>query len=316
MKPLLLILSILLLSACSNSPTEPIIESETGIEQESQLEAESGTEVEWEAIDSKDYNQYHTEVENPSSGAMLSAYLALPNGTGPFPTIVLVPGGSGAGTGSFSGADRINPFLDEGIAVAYFDIDGRGESEGEENFNGHIGQDGLFAISQSVAAHSQVDEDEMGIVSYSYGVVMASGMLARYADEHPFEFYVDWEGPVDRFYVTVGCPHPEDVEADPKSPARHSCEDEDYWEEREAVNFLAELTIPYQRAQGAKDHVQPNNQHAIDAINAAESAGIWTRINNEAPNQSYSVDNEPEYLKGVSLLAVAEYAIELFSLVD
>lgn len=273
------------------------------------------TEVEWEADPTLPGNHYTTTIINPSTDAELSVYLELPSLDGPFPTILLVPGGTGSGIQNFTNSDEVTMFLEAGVAVAFFDPDGRGRSTGEENYNGHDGQDGLYAVSQAVAASEWVDEDEMGIMSFSYGTTLASGMLARYAEDQPFEWYVDWEGPSAREYTTVGCDATAPMSPDDPGLSR-DCDDDEYWGERESVTFLTDVLIPYWRIQAEKDHVQPNNQHAIDAINAAtEGKCPWTRLNLEKPNQTFSDVNEADYIKGragVGIQMAVESALELF----
>jgi len=316
MKKLLAFFFLVTLTAC-NGPNKDTIEVEEPNTDRNDLFLEDVIiESEWELMtEEKGYDVYHTTVINPTSEAELSTYLLLPNtGAEQYKTVVLVPGGVGSGTGDFS-ASRINDFIEAETITVYFDIDGRGESTGEEDFNGYIGQDGLYAISEEVANFKSVNTENMGLISYSYGLVMASGMLARYADEQPFQWYMDWEGPSNREYVTVGCPDIEDVNSKASGAAKHTCDDDEYWSEREATTFLAEITIPYQRVQGVKDHVQASNEHAIDAINAAtEGLSPWTRINLEEENMSYSYENPPEYINHGSSNQIYSFAEELFTL--
>jgi hypothetical protein len=45
--------------------------------------------------------------------------------------------------------------------------------------------------------------------------------------------------------------------------------------------------MPYQRVQSQADHVQSNNNHAIDIVNAAVAGGApWVRLNEYPPNQT------------------------------
>lgn len=257
-------------------------------------------------------NAYHTTISNPTTGAQLSTYLVIPDGQGPFQTVLLVPGALNAGT-SYVEEPMVNQLIQANIAVAYFDADGRGESTGEENANGYDQQDGLYAVSQALEQSEWVDPNQMGLASFSFGVAMSSGMLARYSESQPFEWYLDWEGPVTRNYVTQGCSEIPSEKVSNKDTAGNellltSCSDDAFWMEREALNYLPLLTIPYLRIQGEHDHVQESNEHAIDAINAAtEGLSPWTRINDEAPNTSFTYDAPPSYFigkKGSSIVEV------------
>ncbi len=223
-------------------------------------------------------------VTNPTSGARLYTRAFYPadwNGTDLLPALVLMPGGIAP-----SDPQRAARLSSEGFIVIIFDADGRGRSEGTEDYNGFITQDGLAAIILSVAQLPGLDTNSYGLVSYSYGVTAATGALSRYPDL-PIEFYIDWEGPVDRFYTTTGCNN-DDHSNIPWQP----CTDNAWWSEREAVNFIGVINVPYQRIQSEEDHVQPNNNHAIDIVNAAVVGGVpWVRLNDYPPNQTYDASN-------------------------
>jgi len=309
MKRLLTLVALLsLLAACQSGPEEVL--PGVGSTVTAPIFNEDTEEVIWEFEESSSRgDRYVSLITNPTSEAKLMSYLIVPeDAEGPFPTVMLVPGGVNSGTTSFlNDIDLINFFLKENIAVAFFDPDGRGMSTGEEDSNGHAGQDGLYAISQALLDSELVDQDEMGIISYSYGVTLASGMLARYAEEQPYEWFVDWEGPTSRSYTTVGC------NTDDALDLRESCDDDEHWSEREAVTYLSEILIPYWRIQGIDDHVQPNNSHAIEAINASTNGlSAWTRINDEDPNQTFTMENEPEYFAKSSRIASLAAAMGFF----
>ena len=49
--------------------------------------------------------------------------------------------------------------------------------------------------------------------------------------------------------------------------------------------------------QSQTDHIQPNNNHAIDFVNAAVVGGVpWVRLNEYPPNQMDDVNNPPAML--------------------
>ncbi len=225
-------------------------------------------------------------VMNPTSEAQLYIQAFYPvdwNGVDLLPALILMPGGIAP-----SDPQKAARLSGEGFLVVIFDADGRGQSEGTEDYNGFITQDGLAAVIVAAAKLPGLDTNRYGLVSYSYGVTAATGALSRYPDL-PIDFYIDWEGPVDRFYTTVGCGS--DPHADiPWQP----CTDNAWWSEREAVNFIGAVDVPYQRIQSEEDHVQPNNNHAIDIVNAAVAGGVpWVRLNDYPPNQTYDVSNPP-----------------------
>jgi pimeloyl-ACP methyl ester carboxylesterase len=228
-------------------------------------------------------------VTNPASGARLYTRVFYPqdwDNQSLLPALVLMPGGVGN-----SDPLKATRLSGQGFVVIIFDADGRGRSEGSEDYNGFVTQDGLAAVIQAAATLPGVDTDRYGLVSYSYGVTAATGVLARHPDL-PIDFYIDWEGPVDRNYTTTGCgpSRPEGIQWQP-------CTDEAWWSEREAIDFIADVNVPYQRIQSQSDHVQPNNNHAIDIVNAAVAGGVpWVRLNEYPPNQSYEMNDPPAML--------------------
>ncbi|NPV87793.1 MAG: hypothetical protein HPY45_17475 [Anaerolineae bacterium] len=244
------------------------------------------------------------EVINPASGAKLFATAVYPaswDGQSRLPALVLVPGGSGSGQ-SFLREDASHPataarpttaslLTEAGFAVIVFDPDGRGRSGGKEDNNGFIQQDGLAAVIRAAAGWQGIDPARMALVTYSYGITMGSGALARYPDL-PIRFLIDWEGPANRD-DTGGCDashlgHLSDVA---------SCTDEAFWAQREASTFIGQIRIPYQRVQSEKDHVQPDQAHTVLMINNAINGGVpWVRLNSEPPNQTYTLATLPALL--------------------
>jgi len=260
------------------------------------------------------------KVVNPTSNVTLYVTVYIPeiwdrkNG---LPTLVLVPGGTGNSRGFIKenpgGVSMVSAINDAGMIAVVFDPDGRGLSSGVEDHGGHIQQDGLAAVVSYVAALSAVDEDMIGLATFSYGITMGSGALARHRDL-PVQFLIDWEGPADRD-DTGGC----DEHNLGHLGSIAACDDESFWSEREAAAFISRVKVPYQRIQGAKDHVQPDQAHTVLMINnAVKGSCPWVRLNDEVPNQSYSLETIPlrpsgDSRKPVEALLV-HYAIELFGL--
>lgn len=258
-------------------------------------------------------------VTNPSSGAALAVQVFYPqnwDGQTKLPTLVLVPGGSGD-SGAFlrkppQGSSTVDVITQAGYVAVIFDPDGRGKSGGTENYNGFIQQDGLAEVIRFAAALPGVDSANIGLVTYSYGITMGAGALARHPDL-PVKFLIDWEGPANR-NDTGGCDsagrgHLKDVA---------SCTDESFWAEREASAFIGQIRVPYQRIQSQKDHVQPDNAHAILMVNNAVSGGVpWVRLNDDAPNQTYDPANPPAMLPDSmdrqKDALIVQYAAELFN---
>lgn len=257
-----------------------------------------------------------TRVTNPATGVALWVGVLLPATSGsPPPVLVLVPGGLSAGSQSFhvGGADA--SLAAAGFAVVMYDPDGRGNSAGVEDQGGHNHQDGLAAVIRYAALLPGVDTNQIVLAAYSYGITHASGALAR-NPELPVRALIDWEGPDSRW--RTGC-------RNTRSRLSHPCNDDAYWSEREAVTFISRIPIPYQRIQTARDHVQPNAEHAIALINAATASADggngrspFTRLNDEPANTTYTLATLPPLPEEDSRTwrerAIARYARELLSL--
>lgn len=237
-------------------------------------------------------------VTNSSSGAALYVAVYYPenrDGQTKLPALVLVPGGSSDSTSFIkenpAGVSTVSVINETGFVVVVFDPDGRGKSQGKEEYDGFIHQDGLAEAIHFAATLPDVDPARIGLVTFSYGITMGSGALARHPDL-PVKFLIDWEGPANRS-DTGGCDssnvgHLKDVA---------SCADETFWAEREASTFIGQIRVPYQRIQSEKDHAQPDYAHTVLMINNAVQGGVpWVRLNDETPNQTYQLDTLPPML--------------------
>jgi|GEM_PF-567609 len=242
-------------------------------------------------------------ITNPSSGVDLYAEIHKPIDAGPqnqYPAFVFIPGGSG--TGQIFRQDAESKAA-EGFIAVLFDPDGRGLSTNSgsytiEDYCGFIQQDGLHAVLRHVASLPEVDRNNIGILSSSYGITMASGLLARHQDDPPVRYLIDFEGPSDRSDTAkVNGGHV------PVSPTNHA-----FWAEREALTFMPDLLVDYVRLQTEGDHNPSitDNHHAILLNNAAtngffggQGIALWTRVNRESdngPNQTYSVPSPAAWL--------------------
>ena len=126
---------------------------------------------------------------------------------------------------------------------------------------------------------------------------MVIGMLGRY--QPGVDFYIEWEGPTNREYVSVGCRDRSVIEGVVGAvKGGITCDDNDYWEEREALNFVSDFKTEYFLIlQSDKDHVQKTNDHSLDMNNLAVEHLDWVRVNgpeNEI-NQIYTLDDLPVY---------------------
>lgn len=241
------------------------------------------------------------------NGNQIAVRIQKPSGDGPFPTLIGVAGGDGQyAFRSGLSTDLLN--MD--TILVDFAPQGRGESEGEDNYHGYVHQDDLKTLVDFVQTLPMVQRKNIGLLSYSYGVVLATGALARYPDM-PVAFLIDWEGP--------SCPGKDmqrGLERDElwvhevitflnNGRALSQEEllgfrlhgglifDDVYWAERDASRFAADLPCPYLRVQFDTDHVQGTfKNHMINIINAATAhSGQWTRCNDNPPNIMYAEDD-------------------------
>jgi hypothetical protein len=259
-------------------------------------------------------------VTNPVSGANLFVTVFFPDnwdGKTKLAALVLVPGGS-SGSDTFTkktpnGDSTVLAINQSGLAAVIFDPDGRGKSQGQENYDGFAQQDGLAEVIRFAGTISGVDSTRLGLATFSYGITMGSGVLARYPDLS-VRFLIDWEGPANRD-DTGGCDnarvgHLREIA---------TCADETFWAEREASAFIGKIRIPYQRIQSEKDHAQPDYAHTVLMINHAVEGGVpWVRLNDESPNQTYTLISLPrmlpESMDRERDQRIARYAMELFDL--
>lgn len=246
----------------------------------------------------------------------LAVYVFTPAvGSAPWPTLVIVPGGFQTGLQTLP-PPRQAPYLETGFALVLFDPDGRGQSTGVEDRGGAVQQAGLAAVIDWASKDSRVDPTRMGLVSYSFGITMATGTLAT--NQTPIQFLLDWEGPANRNY-THDCNGV--VSNVAKNAAEEKewgdCTDDAWWAAREASTSIAKVRVPYQRLQFERDHAQPNHQHTLDMMTAAEAGGVpWVRLNDEPANKRIASDADfvPISNKKPMHLVVEHYAKQMMEM--
>jgi hypothetical protein len=243
-----------------------------------------------------------------------------------FPAIVDVSGGLGFGENS-----SLHVAMD-GFVEFHFNPQGRGRdhvSEGEEDYNGFIHQDDLRTVVEFAYSRPNVIQDNIGVMTHSFGITIGAGCLGRYA-ALPVKYLIDVEGPSES-YVT--CHEPWSLDEDPSNDKIDiayanfghystyrdtSQENRVFWEQREATRFIGDIRCRYLRLQAEWDHAQPPSaqypvfeypplwyqcKHGIDLVNlATRGASPWTRVNDSSldnhPNTPYNRDHPPVYYPG------------------
>ncbi|MCI5156982.1 MAG: hypothetical protein D3906_00820 [Candidatus Electrothrix sp. AUS1_2] len=229
----------------------------------------------------------YREVWIPTrKGGQLYAHFHYPVVQGDVPAVVFVPGGPSCGTDYDKSGAEIQPDILAalGFAVVHYDPSGRGKTGGEENFWGTEHQDELVDVLRWVHARPEVRKNSLTILSFSIGITISAGALARHADELSFvSMLFDWEGPSNRFNITKNDTHPP-LQSFPTS-------DNTFWREREACRFIDKITCGYFRYQAQQDHMQGSRkEHALELMNLATQGGAaWTQLNHNPRNILYSV---------------------------
>ncbi len=265
------------------------------------LEVDSAGTVVWRYPRTVDVLVDTLRVFNPASGCSLYVHIHRPecaSATNRVPGVVLVPGGNGWGC-QYDTSGLADNIADDGFAVLHFDPDGRGLSDSfPENYCGYVHQDGMYRCLQVLAGQEYVDTSKLGVFSQSYGITMATGMLARHADSVPVAFLLDFEGPADRNQTCQDSGGHVPVPPDSES----------FWVEREAARFIRQVPAAYLRVQTAEDHNARiiDNRHCIALVDSATAmvhggSGIspWTRVNDSVmnqPNLIYTVGDPPEWI--------------------
>ncbi len=225
-------------------------------------------------------------IDAPSHGR-LYAHIHRPMEQGRFPGVIIVPGAASPGTDY----DRFDFLSAKDIAscgyiVLHYDPSGRGKSPGKEDFWGPAHQNELLSVIRYFSGLPDVEG--IRILSFSIGIIIATGALANETPEH-VRFIFDWEGPSNRFNTTRNDTH-RPLKDFPTS-------DDSFWRQREAARFIKDIRCGYFRYQAGKDHVQGAYKgHAIELLNnATNGKAPWTRCNDNPPNIMYDGNDAGKY---------------------
>lgn len=227
-------------------------------------------------------------IKTPS-GQGIYAHIHSPVMPGKFPGVVFVPGGGSPGTDYDKGTGvRAKDVASLGFVVLHYDPSGRGKSGGKEDYWGPLHQQELSRVVEYFSKLPEVKEDNVGLMSFSIGIIIASGALSRFPMPK-VKYLLDWEGPSNRLNTTKNDTH-EPLKGFPTS-------NDEFWKEREAARFIGDIKCGYFRYQANVDHVQGKYKgHAIELLNNARNGNaLWTRCNNNPFDIVFDKNKVGEY---------------------
>lgn len=226
-------------------------------------------------------------MEGPG-GRKIYTHLHLPaQGNVPLPGIVIVPGGVSAGSDYDRAELTASDIAAAGFAVLHYDPSGRGRTGGEEDHWGPLHQEELSVVVDRFSSFPEVMRENIGLMSFSIGITIAAGALAKYP--MPVGYLFDWEGPSNRFNITMN----DTFEHLRDFPSSMNA----FWKEREAAAFIGGVRCGYFRYQAENDHVQGAYKgHAIELLNLATNGrAAWTRCNDNPVNTVFDAARIGEY---------------------
>lgn len=244
------------------------------------------------------------------NGERTYGHIHRPRKPGRYPAIMLVPGGEGSGN-DFDKEDRFraDDVAALGFIVMHYDPQGRGKSGGKEDYWGQMHQEELHRLLKYLSALPDTDENRIGVVSTSIGVVIAAGALSRHPNDPKVNFLFDWEGPSNKNNITLNGTHPPLM--------KFPLSDDAFWSPRQASEYIGNIRCGYFRYQGEEDHVQGEFKgHAFELLNIATNGqAAWTRCNDNPPDIIYDSKQGEKYSwvpkKTNQAAAMLHYLIEI-----
>ncbi len=202
-------------------------------------------------------------LESPQ-GHPLACRLHLPPGNGPWPGVLVVPGGLD-GAASVESPSCVLPaqrLARAGLVAAVFSPSGREGQGGPADCNGPLHQAECAQALAALLACPEVADRPVGVLSLSFGLVMALGALRDRPElSRRVGLLVDWEGPGSRRWFAA-------------TPIGSPADDDAFWEPREGVRLVHGLRVPYRRFQSAWDHVHgPDTGIGWEMAEAAVAGG-------------------------------------------
>jgi len=180
-------------------------------------------------------------------------------------------------------------------------------SERDEDRLGVLYRDSLHVVLKYIHSLSYVRKDNIGLISFSGACIPASACLAEYSNEPPVKYWIDGEGPSDRYVVCCAIAGSEAKmrglsgnEMAVKNWGHH-LGDDSFWMPREAFRYMNKVRCRYLRLQAEIDHVQNwFYGHAIHMLNEAVEGGVcpWIRCNSGPVNVVHKDHSTLDILPG------------------
>ncbi len=283
----IIFLSITLFNGCTIYDTFLTVYREIDEENTSTIEDVKIQQGDFEGTEIREEEVFITSL----NGEKIYTHLHIPikaNINNKLPALILVQD-TFEGSQEFDNPNLIfnaNNLAKNDLIVLHFDPEGTGKSSGETDLGGLKSQDDLIAVINFIKQQPEVDESEISILTFGTGITTATGALARYPKIF-IKYLIDIEGSVDRYELN----NPLALEYLP--------EDENFWKEREAINFIDAISCNYIRFQA--DNNQAENEgyfsYLIRYMNkATEGYPIHTQLNFAPPDTLFIeiIEIQPE----------------------
>lgn len=237
-----------------------------------------------------------------------------------FPAVLKLAGGWGAMTGLLNSKLTENA-ASEGIIFVAFDSSMRTDypvGSSERDYKGFKDQDDVAVVLQNIFDNPNVDQNTVGVWSWSSGAILASGVLGRYPElNEKVKFFLDGEGPhcgkdllEDSNIETFQGLRNWEIARDAKvGPGKQYATEDKFWFERCGDNFLGNYKGIYQRIQGINDHaLKKNYPHAVAYLNTATNGhATYTKLNKQPKNQIYNLSKNSNGIPIESILDVNRF---------
>jgi len=231
-----------------------------------------------------------------------------------YPILVYSAPRSGTGGTMKAGCIKdVKDILRENIIFCTFDYEGAGKSENSNPNNTGLGPrlfKDLHAVLKYVYSLPEVEKDNIGIISFSGGCIAASWVLAHHPDDPPVKYWVDVEGPSDRYVITGAVAGTEipSIGGSRKTGRERAVDmyggfdNDEIWKPLEACRYVKDIHCRFLVVQAEVDHVQNwFFGHAIQMLNAALRGGNcpWTRCNSGPVNAVHRNQRTLDLLPGL-----------------